>query len=319
MKAFPSFVDIAQALSSYYKISNPIPTAIVEKEFFTIDILRKLENLMISDDFILVFSGGTCLTKVYLKNSSRMSEDIDLKMIPNKEYLEKSKSQQKKQRKEFGERIIDHILNDQTYDLVSQKKRNEYRYQEFQIRYPRQGNTLHYLRPEIKIELTQSVLYQDAVKKSIESYSAKIMKSDSEVKNFPCSELESILAEKLLSLLRRTAGVARGIKEWEDERLIRHAYDLYVTKDLNYSKKVFHDIFWKAAKSDQERFSQKHTEYRTDIEKELSFGLEQLKATLHFEERYDRFVGPLVFDSKPPIWEEVLANLEVLFASVLKK
>lgn len=68
------FLDIADSLG----ISSP---AIVETDNWGTQLLREISELQF-DGYRLVFSGGTCLAKAY-KNTFRMSEDIDIKMVPD--------------------------------------------------------------------------------------------------------------------------------------------------------------------------------------------------------------------------------------------
>ncbi len=78
------FLDIADALG----ISSP---AIVEKDYWATQFLREISRIEPAG-YRLVFSGGTCLTKAH-RNTYRMSEDIDIKMIPLDETLARSKNQ----------------------------------------------------------------------------------------------------------------------------------------------------------------------------------------------------------------------------------
>lgn len=80
------FLDIADALG----ISSP---AIVEKDYWATQLLKEISQLT-PEGFQLVFSGGTCLAKAH-QNTFRMSEDIDIKMIPNAATLAQSKNQQR--------------------------------------------------------------------------------------------------------------------------------------------------------------------------------------------------------------------------------
>lgn len=67
------FLDVADALG----MGNP---AIVEKDYYVVVLLKLLCELSFDTHF-LVFSGGTALTKSGIK-IHRMSEDVDIKIIP---------------------------------------------------------------------------------------------------------------------------------------------------------------------------------------------------------------------------------------------
>jgi hypothetical protein len=67
------FVDVADALG----LGN---AAIVEKDYYVVQLLQQIASLELRYHQI-VFSGGTALAKSSIK-TFRMSEDIDLKMVP---------------------------------------------------------------------------------------------------------------------------------------------------------------------------------------------------------------------------------------------
>lgn len=67
------FVDIADALG----LGNP---AIVEKDYYVVQLLQHISALELEYHQI-VFSGGTALAKSAIK-TYRMSEDVDLKLVP---------------------------------------------------------------------------------------------------------------------------------------------------------------------------------------------------------------------------------------------
>jgi predicted nucleotidyltransferase component of viral defense system len=77
------FADVADALG----IGSP---SIAEKDYYAIQSLCLLSHLK-SEYYDFVFSGGTCLTKTY-KNTYRMSEDVDIKLIPKLHTLQLTRS-----------------------------------------------------------------------------------------------------------------------------------------------------------------------------------------------------------------------------------
>ncbi|MBQ0534212.1 nucleotidyl transferase AbiEii/AbiGii toxin family protein [Providencia huaxiensis] len=72
------FIDVADAIG----LGNP---AIVEKDYYVVQLLKLLSNFQFTYHQA-IFSGGTALAKSDIK-TYRMSEDIDIKLIPNHRYL----------------------------------------------------------------------------------------------------------------------------------------------------------------------------------------------------------------------------------------
>ena len=298
----PPFADVAEVLST--------SVAIVEKDYYTVALLSLLQFPQ-DEPYKLVFSGGTCLAKVYAKND-RMSEDIDLKLVPAASAIAKSNSSQKEFRKEFGKKLLKTLTQGGQFHLASEKKKNEYRYQEYLLKYPKKSDPQDYLRPEIKLEITESSLYQPCLEHSISSFYSEVSKNNPEIESLQCVGFETILAEKILSLLRRTAGVERGVTEWEDEMLVRHAYDLHIASSKKRDQNTFKDIFVKATETDRKQFRKKHPQFQENPQKELRFGYEVLKTKPLYRDRYDKFVGPLVFNPSPPSWDSALKTVDDL-------
>jgi len=134
------FTDVADVLS----ISNPV---IVEKDYYAVLLLKELSSLH-CDDYQLVFAGGTCLTKIH-QNTYRMSEDIDIKLVASNEALGKSHNLQRQNRKIIHQRIVSMLESSPLFQLVETKKRNEGKFQQFLIQYPRHHDLVDALRPHI--------------------------------------------------------------------------------------------------------------------------------------------------------------------------
>ncbi len=73
------FADIADAI----RLPSP---AFVEKDYYAVQLLKSIAAIDLPDGK-LIFAGGTCLTKVHLP-TYRMSEDIDLKFVPGKNFVQ---------------------------------------------------------------------------------------------------------------------------------------------------------------------------------------------------------------------------------------
>ncbi len=95
------FLDVSDALG----LGNP---AIVEKDYYVVALLKLLSELS-SDTHSLVFSGGTALAKSGIK-THRMSEDVDIKIIPKNLLAEVSKTQKRKARRELHHQVLDTMM-----------------------------------------------------------------------------------------------------------------------------------------------------------------------------------------------------------------
>ena len=281
------FLDIADALG----ISSP---AIVEKDYWATQLLKEISQLT-PEGFRLVFSGGTCLAKAH-QNTFRMSEDIDIKMIPNAATLAQSKNQQRQLRRNIHQLILNIISDSGIFKLVADpKKRNEGKYQQFLIEYPRDHDTPDALRPHLQLDLTESDLLEDPLELSLSSLYASTLKEAGEVQNIACVTVRSTASEKFVSLLRRTASHARDNSRADDETLTRHVYDLHLIYESMASPADLKLMVKRVIEIDKSQFGNQHEEFVNDAHSELRYGLSLLIEQAHHQERYDQFIGPLVY------------------------
>jgi hypothetical protein len=298
------FLDIADALG----ISSP---AIVEKDYWATQLLKEISQLT-PEGFQLVFSGGTCLAKAH-QNTFRMSEDIDIKMIPNADTLAQSKNQQRQLRRNIHQLILNIISDSGIFKLVADpKKRNEGKYQQFLIEYPREHDTPDALRPHLQLDLTESDLLEDPIELSLSSLYASTLKEAGEIQNIACVTVHSTASEKFISLLRRTASHARDNSRADDETLIRHVYDLHLIYESMASPADLKLMVKRVIEIDKSQFGNQHEEFVNDAHSELRYGLSLLIEQAHHQERYDQFIGPLVYHPSPAKWDEAISSVQEL-------
>ena len=222
------FADVADALG----IDSP---AIVEKDVYAVQLLKQLSTLD-SPHFELVFAGGTSLAKAH-RSLFRMSEDIDLKLVEREAAVEgMSRTAMKAARKAVLADIEALISDSGVFQLESMTKRNEYRYVEYAVRYPRSQVSISALRPSLKLDITASALFEPAVPTPVSSLYADALRLAPEIEAFPVVSLHSTISEKLVALLRRTAQVDRDPSRKDDETLVRHVYDLHMVSASGYDR-----------------------------------------------------------------------------------
>lgn len=215
------FPDVADALD----IES---VAIVEKDYFVVDLLRLLKEIK-PETHTLVFAGGTVLSKAGI-SLNRMSEDIDIKLVPTENFMQNGRDKRRKIRKEIVQIITDVIHNSDIFSLDNENARitrDEYRYNEISVRYPQTFAQVPCLRPFIKLELMESTLLEHPESRDIYSLVTELTGKGTPVTAFPCATILSTQAEKLISMMRRTAAHLRNPEQQDDEFLVRHIYDNY--------------------------------------------------------------------------------------------
>lgn len=304
------FADVADALG----IDSP---AIVEKDVYAVNLLGLLSQL-VSPHFELVFAGGTSLAKTH-RSLYRMSEDIDIKLVVRDDTTRgMSRTALKAARKAALAEIETLISCSDVFELEGATKRNEYRYVEYAVRYPRSQDNISALRPDLKLDVTASVLFEPAILAPVSSLYTAALKLSPEVESFPVVSLHSTISEKLVALLRRTAHVDRDPSRKDDETLVRHVYDLHMVTAEGYDAHSLRPLVDAVMKVDVEQFGHQHPEFMENPVAELHHGLDCLRSGAIHQSRYDRFIGPLVYHESPASWDEALATVVELAQQLLR-
>lgn len=304
------FAEIADALG----LASP---AIPEKDFYAVEALKCLGEIS-SDVYSLVFVGGTCLSKVHI-NTYRMSEDIDIKLVLNDEYEQKTKAFLKTSRKDIYRLISSLIDEHPNLKLKSHDIKNEYCYQQFIIEYPKKHTSVDSLRPHIKLDITEAPVIESPIKSSISSLYTELSQLEPEINAFSCATINEIASEKLVGLLRRIAYKARNNTFNEDPALIRHAYDLHLIYTNRSNVNLPNPYIQKVIDLDIKRFGNRHNEFTSDPVRELNFGLTKLNENTVYQERYDKYIVPLIYRDNPASWHEAIESVESLMKNFIDK
>lgn len=283
-------------------------TSIVEKDYYVVELLRLLQPLKF-ETHDLVFAGGTALAKANMQ-LNRMSEDVDIKIIPKPE-VELSRSKAKAIRKQLNQQVQEIIAQSEFFSVEDKIVRDEYRYIELSVRYPQQFNQAPCLRPFIKLELVETNLLEASEPRPITSLVYDLTKIGEPIDAFPSVTITSTSIEKLISILRRTAALARNAERADDPLLVRHIYDYFkITygkpQDFVYLANLVEPVI----QADIQRYGRQHTQMVEDPIKELLFGLSELNSNPLHQERFQKFLIPMVFDVEKVTWQQAYAHFQ---------
>ncbi|MGL0819852.1 nucleotidyl transferase AbiEii/AbiGii toxin family protein [Vibrio vulnificus] len=305
------FLEVSDAL----ELGNP---AIIEKDFWVVALLAELAK--VSPEYHqMVFSGGTALAKSNVK-ILRMSEDVDIKLIPNQAFDELSRAKKKAVRKAWVNEIEQAITHSERFTVETRSVRDEYRYVEFELRYPQQFSQVPCLRPIIKLELIETIPLLDVESRSIQSLVAELYQQPHEVSSFDCLSVYATLVEKIISMLRRTMSVKRNTERSDDVALVRHIYDVHCITKLTMSElNSIEGLFKAVLEEDIARFGNQHAEFVANPKQELQLGLKELEENPIFRQRFQDFVTPMVFNTEPHDFDTCFASFKRIAASLIEK
>ncbi|MQL48605.1 nucleotidyl transferase AbiEii/AbiGii toxin family protein [Photorhabdus khanii] len=309
------FADVADALG----IGS---VSIVEKDYYVVELLRLLQPLVF-DTHKLVFAGGTALAKAGI-TLNRMSEDVDIKLVPQPNFLADthySRTQRKNIRKAILQTISEAITTSGLFgfdDSNPKITRDEYRYNDIPILYPQHVVQAPCLKPFIKLELMESDLLETAEQRDIRSFVAELTDKGQVVAGFPCVTIISTQAEKLVAMLRRTAAFMRNIDRKDDESLVRHLHDNYCI--VNAQRTNIHQLahfVQQAIEQDIQRYGRQYPQFQISPVDEIRTGLEELENNPVYQQRYQQFVIPMVFENSRVSWAEAYDCFRQTALSVL--
>ncbi|MDW2158285.1 MULTISPECIES: nucleotidyl transferase AbiEii/AbiGii toxin family protein [Vibrio] len=305
------FLEVSDAL----ELGNP---AIIEKDYWVVALLAELAKVS-PEHHQMVFSGGTALAKSNVK-ILRMSEDVDIKLIPNSAFDELSRAKKKAARKACVNEIEQALTQSGLFNVETRSVRDEYRYVEFELKYPQQFSQAPCLRPIIKLELIETIPLLDVESRSIQSLVAELYQQPQEVSAFDCVSVYATLVEKIISMLRRTMSVKRNTERSDDVALVRHIYDVHCITKLSMPELNSIDGLFKAVlEEDIARFGNQHAEFVANPKQELQLGLKELEENAIFRQRFQGFVTPMVFNTEPHDFDTCFASFKRIAASLIEK
>ncbi|UTZ39883.1 nucleotidyl transferase AbiEii/AbiGii toxin family protein (plasmid) [Vibrio campbellii] len=305
------FLEVSDAL----ELGNP---AIIEKDYWVVALLAELAKVC-PVHHQMVFSGGTALAKSNVK-ILRMSEDVDIKLIPNPAFDGLSRAKKKAARKACVNEIEQAIIHSERFTVETRSVRDEYRYVEFELKYPQQFSQAPCLRPIIKLELIETIPLLDVESRSIQSLVAELYQQPQEVSAFDCVSIHATLVEKIISMLRRTMSVKRNTERSDDVALVRHIYDVHCITKLSMPELNEIDGLFKAVlEEDVVRFGNQHAEFVSNPKQELQLGLQELKENPVFRQRFQDFVTPMVFNTEPHDFDTCFTSFRNVAESLITK
>lgn len=154
------------------------------------------------------------------------------------------------------------------------------------------------LRAEIQVEFTVRPALLPTQQLPVGSLLEGLTTRQTPAFTLACVGVEESLAEKTLSLLRRTAEVAGNPNSTAfDPRLVRHLYDVHqiVFQQPALLEDLHPGLFAKLVAGDAAQFANQHPAFAANPLAELTRALAAIKADAALPQHYRRFLDDLVF------------------------
>jgi predicted nucleotidyltransferase component of viral defense system len=293
------FDEIADAVN----LSSP---AFAEKDYYVIQALNSV-NTVSSDHFTIAFAGGTSLTKAH-GLTERMSEDIDIKILQTDKSL--TGNSLRRTLRAFRSSLCDALLEtgfefDPT-DRSQVSVSREGKFFRINLEYTPKFEEEYQLRPHIQIEMDLRTPKIDPIGLPVQSFAAHVMGESPEITNIPCVTVNETASEKLVALLWRifSQSVGEGPEyNEEDERLVRHLYDLCMMESKIDVEEVGR-LAKEVAKIDAIERANQAPSFAKDPPSSLNAAVNLLIERKQYASQYLEFMDAMVYGKQRPSFEQ---------------
>lgn len=286
-----------------------IEEAFIEKDWFVTQVIKILAGSMFQD-FSIVFTGGTCLSKAH-KLIERFSEDIDFRVLaPSLKGLSTSKV--KTTLSNFKKHIV--ALLEQHFEVLNIDARNGNKQITINLAYPTVAEPSDALRPHIKLELTLSDLRLPSFSLPVSSFINEVTGEAPEVETIACISPVENAADKLSAMVWRIPARIRGEGDKQPD-VVRHLHDIAKLCEIALAHESFKDLAIQIIESDTNR---SETLAELSVQDKLNAVIQILESDPKYPQEYNSFVKQMAYNDEVPIpsFEEAMSKLRLLFEKI---
>ncbi len=301
----PSVQDLLE-VQKHFGLPSP---ALVEKDWYVVKALAAIVGADVGP-FRLVFGGGSALSRAH-RLIRRMSEDIDLKIIPGERLTRRAL---RNLRDSISEALLEAGFQFDPENPAHRESGNASRYTLYRLPYKPIMAGEGTLRPEIQIETAVWPLRRAAIERPVISFLAEAFNGLPEVSSIPCVALVETAAEKFVALTRRAGAELADAGGPHDPTLVRHVYDLHMIRahyDLAEVALLAREIML----ADAAAYGHQFPAYRANPLAETLRAVAGLVADPGFAGRYAAFQRDMVYGESAD-FETAVAAVVALAAQV---
>lgn len=281
----------------------------IRKDYFVTKAIRLLSEIS-NDYFDLVFQGGTSLSKGY-GVISRLSEDVDFRVISKSASLNLGQSAKRRELRLFRHSLVESLIK-AGFNVQAQDVRVFYEGRYMSIRASFDGaQGIVYLKPHIAIDCFLGGLELKPEIKSISSM-IKVTLGDTECNHHyfpvPCVALDETAAEKWVALSRRIVDANQTPRD-SDKHLVRHLYDLYQLHHQNRLSDDYYLVRERVLEKEQTMFGAGSFD---KIHTKVATALQHLRTDKKWKEHWQFFLEQMVYQSEKPSFEQAVVAVEEL-------
>lgn len=292
-----------------------IPADYIKKDYFVTKAIQALTGIE-NEYFDLIFQGGTSLSKGH-QIISRLSEDIDFRIILKPAAKKLGKSNRRKHLREFRNALKEALLTtgfkvpDNAVTVFY-----EGRFMRINAEFNDEKNS-SYLKPHIAIECFVGELALTPKIANITSLVKTTLGEECQHNNFPvsCVALDETAAEKWVALTRRIAGTQTESRK-SDKHLVRHLYDLYHLSHKKLLTGEYQKIVSPIMQNDKVLFQKHNQEYVNDPLRTSELALDLLYQQSQWQTHWDVFLANMVYEQNKPTFINAYNELQLLSKNI---
>lgn len=286
-------------------LETGIAPSYIEKDWYLILVLKIIISLN-SNDVKVVFAGGTSLSKGY-GYIKRFSEDIDFSVVG---LDTASRNARSKYKDDLIKAIND--TEDLKVEMDSVHSRDESRFTNFYIDYPKSFDLDSSLRNNLKMELSFKTTFLPTEKRIIKSFIGEYLE-DCPIVEIDCISCIETAANKFNALMWRV-DIKNRAEPYNhmtnDPALMRHLHDLSALSPILHKSKEFKQLVAQIYELDKKRGDKTRDLSLSDL---FNLTVSKLKTDSLYKKEYDQFVSTMSYATDNVItFETALSNFEKL-------
>jgi hypothetical protein len=281
----PSLREILE-VQEHFGLPSP---ALVEKDWYVVRALAATLATATAP-FRLVFGGGTALGRAH-RLIRRMSEDIDLKIVPE---TRAPRTALRKLRDAITQSLHEAGFDFDPANPEYRESGNASRYTIYRLPYTPTAAGAAALRPEIQIETAVWPLRRSGVTLPVRSFIAEAYQREPEIREVHCVSLLEGMAEKFVALTRRAGALFADAGGPRDPTMVRHVYDLHMMSTHCDAAEVI-TLAREIMVADVEAYGHQFPAYREDPVRETIRAGRQMSTDREFARQYETFVRDMVY------------------------
>ena len=284
--------------------------AFIEKDWYSVQLLKLLNEFQNDRGVELVFSGGTSLSKGF-GLIKRFSEDLDFILCASDELSVGG-------RRSFRKSVISHIISDPRFTIEedSVQRGNNHRFFKADVQCDMEFKQ-DSLRPYLQLEMTFFNHRLPLSKQNVQSIISEFVGEEPETQITCVSPIETA-SDKVSALTWRVVVRDRS-SEKDDPKMVRHLHDLSALKEKIWeNKEVFIKCARQSLESDQERRGG-DVIANMSISQRLLKACEMLSSDEEYRKEYGLFVENMSYanEGEEISFDKALADLKEIVATLI--